>query len=82
MFPHAHTPLERKSVGGWVDGLDLDELCDCFYFLFLALSMSCKFVILSDASARIQMQNYVAASAPVILYVDKLFHSRNLGIDW
>lgn len=35
-----------------------------------------------DASARIQMQNYIAASAPVILYVDKLFHSRNLGIDW
>lgn len=35
-----------------------------------------------DASARIQMQYYIAASAPVILYVDKLFHSRNLGIDW
>ncbi|XP_024018932.1 accelerated cell death 11 isoform X1 [Morus notabilis] len=35
-----------------------------------------------DSSARIQMQNYVVASAPVILYIDKLFHSRNLGVDW
>ncbi|KAK2991025.1 hypothetical protein RJ640_018020 [Escallonia rubra] len=33
-------------------------------------------------SARIQMQNYVAASAPVILYIDKLYLSRGLGIDW
>ncbi|KAK9267809.1 hypothetical protein L1049_010245 [Liquidambar formosana] len=35
-----------------------------------------------EASARIQMQNYVVASAPVILYVDKLFLSRELGVDW
>ncbi|KAK9040579.1 hypothetical protein V6N11_015724 [Hibiscus sabdariffa] len=31
-----------------------------------------------EASARIQMQNYVAASGPVILYIDKLFVSREL----
>ncbi|KAK3026814.1 hypothetical protein RJ639_041886 [Escallonia herrerae] len=35
-----------------------------------------------ENSARIQMQNYVAASAPVILYIDKLYLSRGLGIDW
>ncbi|XP_068655219.1 accelerated cell death 11-like [Aristolochia californica] len=35
-----------------------------------------------EASARIHMQNYVSASALVILYVEKLFLSRELGIDW
>ncbi|KAJ6921237.1 hypothetical protein NC652_015216 [Populus alba x Populus x berolinensis] len=35
-----------------------------------------------ESSAIIQMQSYVAASAPVIMYVDKLFLSRELGIDW
>ncbi|KAJ4837845.1 Accelerated cell death 11 [Turnera subulata] len=35
-----------------------------------------------EASAKIQMQSYISASAPVILYVDKLFLSRELGIDW
>ncbi|GAV91404.1 GLTP domain-containing protein [Cephalotus follicularis] len=35
-----------------------------------------------ETTARIQMQNYVTASAPVILYIDKLFHSRQLGVDW
>ncbi|MBA0771798.1 hypothetical protein Gotri_007271, partial [Gossypium trilobum] len=34
-----------------------------------------------EASARIQMQHYVAASSSVILYIDKLFLSRELGID-
>ncbi|XP_042520943.1 accelerated cell death 11-like [Macadamia integrifolia] len=36
----------------------------------------------NEASARVQMQNYIAASAPVIQYIDKLFLSRQLGIDW
>ncbi|CAN6546025.1 hypothetical protein ACFX13_037127 [Malus domestica] len=35
-----------------------------------------------ENSARVQMQSYIAASAPLILYIDKLFHSRKLGIDW
>uniref|UniRef100_A0A0C9SB52 TSA: Wollemia nobilis Ref_Wollemi_Transcript_838_1024 transcribed RNA sequence n=1 Tax=Wollemia nobilis TaxID=56998 RepID=A0A0C9SB52_9CONI len=35
-----------------------------------------------ESSARIQMQNYVAASAPVIKYVDNLFLTRNLGVEW
>ncbi|KAL8171727.1 hypothetical protein V2J09_023531 [Rumex salicifolius] len=35
-----------------------------------------------ENSARVQMQNYVTASALVIMYVDKLFLSRELGIDW
>ncbi|CAN1812940.1 Accelerated cell death 11 [Linum perenne] len=35
-----------------------------------------------EASARIEMQNYMAASRPVIVYIDKLFQTRELGIDW
>ncbi|RWR85826.1 accelerated cell death 11 [Cinnamomum micranthum f. kanehirae] len=33
-------------------------------------------------SARIQMQSYISASALVIQYIDKLFLSKELGIDW
>ncbi|KAM1008153.1 hypothetical protein PS2_004607 [Malus domestica] len=35
-----------------------------------------------DNSAKVQMQSYIAASAPLSLYIDKLFHSRKLGVDW
>ncbi|KAF8390999.1 hypothetical protein HHK36_023299 [Tetracentron sinense] len=35
-----------------------------------------------EASARIQMQNYIVLSAPVTLYIDKLFLSRELGVHW
>ncbi|KAF9588967.1 hypothetical protein IFM89_017646 [Coptis chinensis] len=35
-----------------------------------------------EASAKVQMQSYVVASAPVIAYIDKLFHSKELGVDW
>jgi len=35
-----------------------------------------------ETSARIQMQNYIAALAPVMVYIDKLFLSRGLGLDW
>ncbi|KAE9599173.1 hypothetical protein Lal_00044124 [Lupinus albus] len=35
-----------------------------------------------EASAKVQMQNYVTASATLIQYIDKLFISRELGIDW
>lgn len=35
-----------------------------------------------EATARIQMQDYINASAPVILYINKLFLTRELGIDW
>ncbi|KAF8390977.1 hypothetical protein HHK36_023277 [Tetracentron sinense] len=34
-----------------------------------------------EATARIQMQNYIVTSAPVSLYIDKLFLSRELGVD-
>ena len=47
-------------------------------FLFIWTTFSS----ISVASAKIQMQTYIVASAPVILYVDQLFHSRNLGVDW
>ncbi|EEF29361.1 accelerated cell death 11 [Ricinus communis] len=35
-----------------------------------------------ESSAKIQMEYYIAASAPVILFIDKLFLSKKLGIDW
>ncbi|XP_042489475.1 accelerated cell death 11 [Macadamia integrifolia] len=35
-----------------------------------------------EASAMVRMQNYVVASAPLIQYIDKLFLSKQLGIDW
>ncbi|XP_061373670.1 accelerated cell death 11-like [Gastrolobium bilobum] len=35
-----------------------------------------------EASAKVQMQYYVSASASLIQYIDKLFVSRDLGIDW
>ncbi|XP_010923671.1 accelerated cell death 11 [Elaeis guineensis] len=35
-----------------------------------------------EASAKVQMQNYISASASVILYIEELFLSRKLGIDW
>ncbi|KAJ0017118.1 hypothetical protein Pint_11123 [Pistacia integerrima] len=34
-----------------------------------------------EASAIIQLQKYITASASVIAYIDKLFISRELGID-
>ncbi|CAI9776052.1 unnamed protein product [Fraxinus pennsylvanica] len=35
-----------------------------------------------EASARIQMQNYIASSTTVIIYIDQLFNTRKLGINW
>ncbi|KAG6642039.1 accelerated cell death 11 [Carya illinoinensis] len=35
-----------------------------------------------EESARIQMQSYIATSAPLILYIDNLFLARELGVDW
>jgi len=35
-----------------------------------------------EKSSRAQMQRYIAASTPVIQYVDHLFIIRNLGIKW
>ncbi|CAI0545509.1 unnamed protein product [Linum tenue] len=35
-----------------------------------------------EASARIQMQSYISASGPLIVYIDKLFETRELGTDW
>ncbi|XP_072951702.1 accelerated cell death 11 [Typha angustifolia] len=36
----------------------------------------------NETSAKVQMQNYVRASALVISYVEELFISRDLGLDW
>uniref|UniRef100_A0A7N0T488 Glycolipid transfer protein domain-containing protein n=1 Tax=Kalanchoe fedtschenkoi TaxID=63787 RepID=A0A7N0T488_KALFE len=36
----------------------------------------------NEVSAKIEMQSYVASSAAVVAYIDQLFHSKNLGVDW
>jgi len=38
--------------------------------------------MITEASAKIQMQKYVTSSGPVIRYVEELFLSQELGIDW
>lgn len=48
----------------------------CFLFFFFPFSS------IPETSARIQMQNYIAALAPVVTYIDELFLSRGLGLDW
>ncbi|KAF5472569.1 hypothetical protein F2P56_009280 [Juglans regia] len=35
-----------------------------------------------EASSKVQMQNYIATVTPLILYIEKLFLSRDLGLDW
>ncbi|PIN13704.1 hypothetical protein CDL12_13673 [Handroanthus impetiginosus] len=35
-----------------------------------------------ETSARIQMQSYIASATAVVMYIDQLFISRKLGIDW
>ncbi|XP_057545027.1 accelerated cell death 11-like [Amaranthus tricolor] len=35
-----------------------------------------------DNSARVQMENYIATSEVVIGYIEKLFNSNELGLDW
>ncbi|XP_030464730.2 accelerated cell death 11 [Syzygium oleosum] len=35
-----------------------------------------------ENSAKTHMQDYIVASEPVILYINRLFLSRELGIDW
>ncbi|PSS04941.1 Accelerated cell death like [Actinidia chinensis var. chinensis] len=35
-----------------------------------------------ETTARIEMQNYIDSSVPVIMYIDNLFLSRELGLDW
>lgn len=35
-----------------------------------------------EISTKTHMQNYISSSAPVIAYIDNLFATRGLGIDW
>lgn len=39
-------------------------------------------ILLAENSAKTRMQDYVVASEPVIRYINVLFLSRELGIDW
>ncbi|CAA3006112.1 ACD11 homolog [Olea europaea subsp. europaea] len=36
----------------------------------------------SDESAEKEMQRYIDASLPIIQYIDKLYTSRNINLDW
>ena len=61
--------------------------CRCFfidtYITFQYLFNGNVLVFLfSEISAKTKMQIYIDSVAPIILYVDKLFTSRDLGIDW
>jgi len=38
--------------------------------------------VVTEAAAKIHMQSYVNSSAPLITYLDNLFLSKQLGIDW
>ncbi|KAF3321651.1 glycolipid transfer protein [Carex littledalei] len=35
-----------------------------------------------DSSAKVEMQSFIRTSRPVIQYIEELFNSRQLGIDW
>ncbi|KAJ4746276.1 Accelerated cell death 11 [Rhynchospora pubera] len=35
-----------------------------------------------EGSAKVEMQSFVRTSGPVIQYIEELFNSRQLGIDW
>ncbi|KAF3555287.1 hypothetical protein F2Q69_00011301 [Brassica cretica] len=69
--------LKRCSIMRTEFLLQLTESSICFdTSLFL-----CRWFI-TEAEAKIQMESYVNASAPVITYLDNLFLSKKLGIDW
>lgn len=46
---------------------------------FDILIMYCGF---ADQTAKKKMRRYVDAAAPVIEYIDKLYTSRNISLDW
>ncbi|CAM8932943.1 hypothetical protein QQ045_021555 [Rhodiola kirilowii] len=35
-----------------------------------------------EVSAKLEMQSYVSASTAVVMYIDQLFQSKGLGVDW
>lgn len=61
------------------------------FYLFLQyiferckISDSCftLYEMFTEETINVHLQSYVTASTPVIAYLDKLFLSKNLGIDW
>ena len=52
--------------------------------VFVLISLLCAHFdcFLTDNSARVQMENYIATSEVVIGYIEKLFNSNELGLDW
>lgn len=61
-----------------------------FYLFLQYIFERCKFSdscftlyeMFTEETINVHLQSYVTASTPVIAYLDKLFLSKNLGIDW
>lgn len=61
-----------------------------FYLFLQYIFERCKFYdscftlyeMFTEETINVHLQSYVTASTPVIAYLDKLFLSKNLGIDW
>jgi hypothetical protein len=39
-------------------------------------------IVDADLSVQKQMRRYIDASSPIIEYIDNLFLSRNISLDW
>ncbi|XP_077236140.1 ACD11 homolog protein-like [Tasmannia lanceolata] len=64
-----HTWAIRKAVGAGMYALPTREQ------LLLRLNET-------DHSAEKEMKRYIAASTPVIQYIDKLYMAKNISLDW
>lgn len=57
--------------------------CVGYMILVMQSLWLCQFCwSLSENSAKVHMQSYVSAATPVILYINGLFITRELGVDW
>ncbi|CAH2046202.1 unnamed protein product [Thlaspi arvense] len=68
LFPHHQYNIQKACATG------LDSLPPKSFILFMIGE--------TEETVKIHMQSYVTASTPVIAYIDKLFLSKNFGIDW
>lgn len=48
-----------------------------FVYLFSLSSL-----LIAEESAEMEMKKYIAASAPIIQYIDNLYIKRNISLDW
>ncbi|XP_078179273.1 accelerated cell death 11-like [Carex rostrata] len=69
VFAHHHSWAVRKAVAAGMLALP-------------SKSQLLKRLNEDEGSAKVEMQSFVRTSVPVIKYVEELFNSRQLGIDW